>query len=343
MPTSPLPTFAMKLWRLFKSMSLGLLVSGLLLALVFYGYVTRPMMSERLPARFEVAKGMGVSTVAKNLTAQGILQEPYGFTFLAFLTRKATTIKPGFYAIPKGQSMWVLLKRMEAGDILYTSVTFIEGSRFEDALQRLQNNPDLKPILIDVGALKGKWGVNHLDGSIFPDTYRVPVGSNAFDILQMARQKMMMVLHQGWENRDQDTPWQTPDEALIAASIIEKETALPRERPLVASVIVNRLEKGMPLAMDPTVIYGLGDDFNGHLTKKHLSENQPYNTYMRLGLPPGPICLPSKSAIDAAMHPAKTDWLYFVVDGQGGHVFSQSYAQHQRHVQEMLQRRKDQP
>jgi UPF0755 protein len=332
----------MKLWRLFKYMSLGLIVSSLLLALAFYGYVTRPIMSERLPTRFEVAKGVGVSTIAKNLTAQGILQEPYGFTFLAFLTRKATKIKPGFYAIPKGQSMWVLLKRMEAGDILYTKVTFIEGSRFLDAWQRLQNNLDLKPMLLNAESLKSKWGVNYLEGSIFPDTYRVPVGSNAFDVLQMARQKMVMVLQQSWENRDRDAPWQSPEEALIAASIIEKETALPEERPLVASVIVNRLKKGMPLAMDPTVIYGLGDGFNGRLTKKHLSENQPYNTYMRLGLPPSPICLPSKSAIDAAMHPAKTDLLYFVVDGQGGHVFSQSYAEHQRHVQEMLRRQKDQ-
>ncbi len=336
-----LPIPSMTIWRLLKYSFFCLVVVLLAAGAGFYCYVTAPMSADVLPVRFEVPKGAGAAAVSKQLVAKNILPEPYGFIGLALWSGKAKTIKAGFYEIPRGQSMWVLLKRLEAGDILYTQVTFIEGSRFNDALLRLQANPDLKPLLADEEELKKKLGVKDVEGSIFPDTYRAPVGGQALEVLQMARQKMIKVLGKAWENRDPDTPWQSADEALVAASIIEKETALPGERPLVASVIINRLKIGMPLAMDPTVIYGLGDAFDGNLKKQHLNADQPYNTYKRLGLPPGPICLPSKSAIEAALHPAKTNWLYFVVDGKGSHVFSQSYEAHQRRVREMLQRQKE--
>ncbi len=213
------------------------------------------------------------------------------------------------------------------------------GNKFleEEKLQKSLNGlPD--PILIERLGVEG----NSLEGWFFPDTYQYTVDMSDADILKAAHRKMQLILDEEWQQRDQNLPYKNAYEALIMASIVEKETGAAEERPAIAGIFVRRLQKGMKLQTDPTVIYGLGDAYKGNLTRKHLLEDTPYNTYTRTGLPPTPIALPGREAIHAAMHPQQGDSLFFVGKGDGHHYFSATLAEHEKAVRQyQLTRKKD--
>jgi UPF0755 protein len=216
------------------------------------------------------------------------------------------------------------------------SVTFVEGETFTQALTRLRHldyiEHDLDPTLEIAPALGLPY--SHPEGLFFPETYFYRAGTKESEILRRAHQKLEQVLQRQWQLRDEMTPLQSPYEALILASIIEKETAKAEERPLIASVFTNRLHKNMRLQTDPTVIYGLGSEFDGNLTKNHLRTKTPYNTYKINGLPPTPIALVGEEAIAAALNPVPTEYLYFVAKGDGSHEFSETLKAHNAAVRQ---------
>lgn len=215
-------------------------------------------------------------------------------------------------------------------------ILFVEGSTFRQWLRELEQDPDVKHTLAgqseaQVAALVGVQG-GSLEGWLFPDTYRFSPGSSDLEILRRAHAAMARRLDEAWAARDPDVPLATAYEALILASIVEKETGVAEERPLVASVFANRLRKGMRLQTDPTVIYGMGERYDGNIRKKDLTEDTPWNTYTRDGLPPTPIAMPGEEALHAALHPAHSEFLYFVARGDGSHEFSRTLEEHNRAV-----------
>jgi len=221
----------------------------------------------------------------------------------------------------------------------------IEGWNFKQALEAVRGHPMLVQTLpksMSTEQLMNRLGYSaeYPEGRFFPDTYLFPRGTTDVDFLKRSYERMQKVLAEEWENRSENLPIKTPYEALILASIVEKETGVPEERTQVAGVFVRRLQKGMKLQTDPTVIYGMGDKYKGNIRKKDLTTDTPYNTYTRPGLTPTPICLPGRAAINAALHPADGKSLYFVATGNGGHTFSETLQEHNKAVAKYLQNRK---
>ena len=229
-----------------------------------------------------------------------------------------------------------LLSHMVAGNTKSFSVTFVEGMRFDDMLRILADTPHITSVLtgLDHQEIMRRVGQpeQHPEGQFFPATYDFGHGSEDITILRRAYQRMRRELADAWRERDPELPYETPDEALVMASIIEKETGLASERAEIAGVFVRRLRRGMKLQTDPTVIYGLGAAFDGNLRRADLRRDTPYNTYTRHGLPPTPIALPGADAIHAALHPAPGNSLFFVARGDGSHQFSATLAEHNRAV-----------
>jgi UPF0755 protein len=255
-------------------------------------------------------------------------------------------IRTGEYLLRQGMTPLELLTALNEGDVVHHQVTLVEGKTFRQTLatllaeeklhKSLNGLPD--PILIERLGIDG----NNLEGLFFPDTYQYTVDMSDADVLKQAHQKMQMILEEEWQARDANLPYKNSYEALIMASIVEKETGAPEERPAIAGIFVRRLQKGMRLQTDPTVIYGLGDAYKGNLTKQHLLDDTPYNTYTRAGLPPTPIALPGREAIHAALHPEPGDSLFFVGKGDGHHYFSATLAEHEKAVRKyQLVRKKD--
>jgi UPF0755 protein len=299
-------------------------------------FAQQPLALPSTPFEFTVQPGQSLRQVAAQLTQAGLLAEPYRFTLTARLLEKTTSIKAGDYELTEPLAPTALLEKMIRGEVKQVSITFIEGHTFNQTRKVLDEHPHLihttkglpeAAVLALVGATEQR-----AEGLFFPETYRFHKGSNDVDILKRAYQDMRTHLARLWEVRDPSLPLRTPYEALILASVVEKETGQPAERPQIAAVFVNRLNINMRLQTDPTVIYGLGDSFNGNLTKAHLRSDTPYNTYTRSGLPPTPIASPGLGALQAALQPAKGPWLYFVSRGDGSHVFSTSLAEHNKAV-----------
>jgi UPF0755 protein len=285
---------------------------------------------------FEIAKGEGISRIANSLEAQHILAKPLWFTVLAYVEGKAKRLKYGEYEIRPEMTLRELLNLFATGKIRQHPVSIIEGWTFRQTLNALERHPALVSLTTsrsveEIMRLIGAAGL-HPEGRFFPSTYFVTKGTSNLEVLKRARQKMQEVLDREWAEREPKIPLATPDEALVLASIIEKETALSEERPLVAGVFLRRMIKGMLLQTDPTVIYGLGEQYTGDLRRGDLLMDTPYNTYTREGLPPTPIAMPSLSSIHAALHPAQGDSLYFVSRGDGTHTFSATLEQHHEAV-----------
>lgn len=322
------------LWR--YSLSSALL--GALALVLAAGYL---YWSSRQPVlegsgSFVIKSGSGVKNVATSLVKKKILEEPYTFTFWAYVEGYTTRIHAGEYAIPSGISVAGLLDLFVSGKVIERSVTLIEGWTFKQCLAALRGAEKLQVVTQE---LAGEQIMTRLgapgqppEGRFFPDTYRYTAQMSDLDVLARAYAAMQKILDKEWENRDQKTALKTREEALVLASIIEKETGDPQERPAISAVFNNRLEKGMRLQTDPTVIYGLGDEFQGNLTKAHLESDTPYNTYTRSGLPPTPIAMPGRASIHAALNPAASQALYFVARGDGTHEFSDTLAAHNRAV-----------
>lgn len=316
-------------------LALGLLAGGLW---VDYRATVDSPMGNAETACFEIGKGEGLARVAQNLAERGLLAKPLWFQVLAYIEGARSRLKYGEYEIPPGTTPRALLDKIVAGKVRQHPVTVVEGSTFADLLAVLARHPALAQEIAgkphdEIMARLGAAG-QAPEGRFFPDTYFVTKGTTDLDVLKRAYGKMQSVLDREWRERAEPLPFVSPYEALILASIVEKETARPEERPEVAGVFARRLAKGMRLQTDPTVIYGMGDGYAGNIRKVDLRRDTPYNTYTRSGLPPTPIALPGLSAIRAALHPGRGDSLYFVARGDGTHIFSATLEEHQRAVEQ---------
>jgi len=252
------------------------------------------------------------------------------------LSVQASNIKAGEYAIPAGTSLRGLLQILIKGEVVTYFVTLVEGRTFKEILHDLSTNNNLTQTLsgLSITEIMGKISTaeEHPEGRFFPDTYSFTKGESDVDILRRAYRRMETVLEQEWQQRSDRVAVSTPYEALILASIVEKETGVVAERSTIAGVFTRRLKKAMRLQTDPTVIYGLGDSYKGNITRKHLRMDHPYNTYRIPGLPPTPIAMPGRAAIHAVLHPKPGSSLYFVAKGDGSHQFSDTLAEHNRAV-----------
>jgi peptidoglycan lytic transglycosylase G len=316
-----------------------LVVIGLLLgaAGVFtYHWYREPLPLPTTPFEFEVRPGSTLSGVARQLRDAGVLARPLALTALGRIEGVDRTIKAGSYEIEQGITLPALLAKLTQGDVTQSSITIVEGTTFIDLMRTLRETKELAHTLADVpdAELSARLGLpqKHAEGMFFPDTYFFATGSTDAALLKRANRALAARLAAGWEKRAADLPFTTPYEALILASIVEKETGRSTDRPLIASVLVNRLKRGMRLQVDPTVIYGIGEKFDGNLRKRDLESDTEYNTYTRDGLPPTPIALLSQASLDAVLNPPPTPYLYFVSRGDGTSEFSATLADHNRAV-----------
>ena len=288
------------------------------------------------PYSFEVRSGMTLKAVGQELVGAGVLRSSLPLTALARYKRVDRSIKAGNYEITDGITLKGLLAKLTQGDVTQAALTIVEGSTFGELAQALAASPAIvksAPRLPEA-ELAQKIGVpsRNLEGWFFPDTYFFAAGSPDLALLTRAHRLMLRRLDAAWSRRAPDSPLKDAYSALILASIVEKETGRAADRPLIASVFVNRLRIGMRLQSDPTVIYGMGATFDGNLRKRDLETDTPYNTYTRDGLPPTPIALPGQASLEAVVNPPKTDFLYFVSRGDGSSEFSANLSDHNRAV-----------
>jgi UPF0755 protein len=304
-------------------------------AIAFVWY-RQPLPLPASPFEFEVRSGATLAAVARQLRDEGVIAHPYALIALARVKGVDRTIKAGSYEVADAITLPQLLAKLTQGDVTQSSLTIVEGTTFADLMRSLGETREIAHTLADLPdtELLARVGVTEksAEGLFFPDTYFFANGSSDAALLKRAHRALEERLRAGWERRAADLPFATPYEALILASIVEKETGRSADRPLIASVLINRLKRGMRLQVDPTVIYGIGDKFDGNLRKRDLDADTAYNTYMRDGLPPTPIALPSQASLDAVLNPPPTAYLYFVSRGDGTSEFSSTLADHNRAV-----------
>ena len=299
-------------------------------------YVETPLSIRKLPVEFEIPEGTRFRAAARIIDDSGVAVGRFQFEALARALGRAQEIKAGSYELTAPLKPLELLDKLTRGDVTQAEITFIEGWTFRQMRNALDESPDLRheTRALDDAQIMQKLGApeQHAEGLFFPDTYLFSKGASDLSVLRRAYQAMQRHLAYEWARRAPDLPYQDPYQALIMASLIEKETGRATERGMIAGVLVNRLRAGMLLQVDPTVIYGMGARFDGDLRKKDLTTDSPYNTYTRPGLPPTPIAMPGLASIRAALQPARTDDLYYVARGDGTSVFSRTLAQHNRAV-----------
>ena len=299
-------------------------------------WMQQPLPLPTSPFAFDVKPGASLRSVASELAGAGVL--PIGFPLVALARYRAVdrSIKAGNYEIAAGITLPRLLDKLTQGDVTQTAQTVIEGSTFAELAAALKANPAIVKTVPDLpeAELARRVGLPgaSVEGWFFPDTYFFAAGSPDLALLVRAHRLMRQRLDAAWDRRAPDTPLKDSYAALILASIVEKETARAADRPLIASVFVNRLRLGMPLQSDPTVIYGLGAKFDGNLRRRDLEADTAYNTYTRGGLPPTPIALPGQASLDAVVNPPKSSHLYFVARGDGTSEFSANLPDHNRAV-----------
>lgn len=279
---------------------------------------------------YDVTPGASVRQIAQDLEWRGAIENWFYLAALARWQGKSQHIKAGEYHFASGIKPIELLDKMVAGEVVMHSFTIIEGWSVKQLLEAVRSNSMLKRTLQEPDSLMTMLGApdQHSEGRFYPDTYHFSKGTSDIDFLRRAYQAMTTRLDLEWQKRDTGLPLQTPEEALILASIVEKETAVPSERPAIAGVFLRRLQQGMRLQTDPTIIYGLGDAYDGDIRRADLKLDTPYNTYLHAGLTPTPIALPSGAAIHAVLHPDAGDSLYFVARGDGSHEFSATLEEH---------------
>lgn len=312
------------------------LLAGIAVALFGVAWYRAPLPLPTTPFEFEVRSGASLSSIARSLTEAGVLPHPAALTWLARIRHVDRSIKAGSYELEQGITLPGLVAKLTQGDVTQTAVTIVEGTTFAEVRRALGDLPDIghdtaqlsdAELLEKIGAVEKR-----PEGLLFPDTYFFATGSSDLALLRRAYRSLHQRLDAAWARRSPDLPLASPYEALILASIVEKETGQTRDRPLVASVFVNRLRRGMRLQTDPTVIYGLGPRFDGNLRRRDLDADSPYNTYVLEGLPPTPIALVSQASIDVVMNPPATPYLYFVSRGDGTSEFSANLNDHNRAV-----------
>lgn len=294
---------------------------------------------------YEMKPGSSVNRLSKELAQQGLIQRPVYLSLWARINGQATKIKVGEYRLTQEMTPLDLLNMLVQGKVIQYSLTLVEGWTFWQMMEQINQSDMLNHHLAglsDNEIMKriGHEG-EHPEGRFYPDTYHFPKGLDDIRFLQRAYDAMQQILNKKWQQRDVGLPFDNPYDALILASIVEKESALASERKLIAGVFINRLKKGMRLQTDPTVIYGLGKDFDGDIKFRDLRMDTPYNTYTRKGLPPTPIAMPGLGAIEAVMQPEETNYLYFVArrDQSGSHIFSSSLEDHEAAVNQHQRKR----
>jgi UPF0755 protein len=299
-------------------------------------YAVTPVAVGKLPAEFDVAPGMRLRAAAQRIEGAGIALGRLQFELMARALGRAEDVKAGSYELSAAPTPLELLDKLTRGDVSQEEVRFIEGWTFRQLRAALDANAFVRHDLqgLTEAQMLQKIGASEAqaEGLFFPDTYLFAKGASDLHVLRRAYRAMQRHLAREWEARDASVPYKTPYEALIMASVVEKETGRAAERDRIAGALVNRLRIGMLLQVDPTVIYGLGEAFDGNLKKIHLLTDGPYNTYTRPGLPPTPIAAPGLGALRAALRPAKTDALYYVARGDGSSEFSRTLDEHNRAV-----------
>jgi UPF0755 protein len=317
---------------------------AMLLVAWFYLHVHSSITLSTIPYEFSVRAGSNLKQVAQQLEEDGVILNKWTFILLARYLDQESAIKAGDYLLNEKITQLALLNYLTSGDAKRNAVRFIEGWTFAQLRQVLNEHPLIKKLTTDLGEpeILRMIGASETaaEGIFFPDTYYFLKDSSDIEILQRAYRTMQKHLQSEWESRAESLPLTTPYEALILASIVEKETGMESDRAEIAGVFINRLRQGMRLQTDPTVIYGLGEQFDGNLRKKDLLADQAYNTYTRHGLPPTPIAMPGLASIRAALNPAKTDSLYFVAKGNGESHFSTSLADHNKAVNKYQKQQK---
>jgi UPF0755 protein len=289
------------------------------------------------PVTVEIVKGDSFRQIVHKLRDQHLFMKPLWFKVLAIQKQAVRKIKTGEYELPTGATIADVLDLLVSGKAKQYAITFPEGRNFKEMLREIEKNPNFEHTLQGMSneAIMAKLGATekHPEGLFFPDTYFFDKHTTDVALLKRAYDKMQLVLQQEWFNKAEHLPFNTPYQALIMASIVEKETAAKAERPLISGVFSRRLDQGMLLQTDPTVIYGMGDSYQGNIRSEDLRAETPYNTYKIKGLPPTPIAMPGREAIYAALHPDQSkNSLYFVSRGDGTHVFSATLDEHNQAV-----------
>ena len=301
-------------------------------------YAKSPIMIEKA-ILFKLPAGTGRVGLEKLLAEQKIIENTKPLPYLLKFHPELSKFKAGTYRLEPGMTVEGLLLLLKSGRGAQFTIQFIEGKHFKDWLDVINQAPEINHTLkgLSEKEIAEKLGITDPlspEGWLFPDTYSYTTNTTDLTLLKRAHNRMSTALDKAWQGRDKDLPYKTPYEMLIMASIIEKETGVDHERTKVASVFINRLRINMRLQTDPTVIYGMGDDYQGTITRRALNTPTAYNTYVIDGLPPTPIAMPSLASLKAAAHPADTGYYYFVATGNGGHKFSKSLAEHNKAVGE---------
>jgi UPF0755 protein len=322
---------------LIKKILVIIVVLALLFAGTVYFWARQPIIgSDHPPIEFSIKPGSGVRSSTEQIANAGVPVNPTLLGLLARVTGKGARLKAGNYELKPGATPLALIGQLVRGEFAQESLAIIEGWTFRQMREAVAQHPSLKHDTVQMSdaelLAKVAPGYTRPEGLFFPDTYLFAKGSSDLQIFRQAHSLLLKRLNDEWARRNPAVPYKTPYDALIMASIVEKETGRKSERGMIAGVFVNRLKRGMLLQTDPTVIYGMGDKFQGNIRKRDLEADTPYNTYTRSGLPPTPIALPGAESLAAALNPAQTEALYFVSRGNGTSEFSNNLPDHNRAV-----------
>jgi len=319
--------------RFFLNILLMSSLAGVIFLGAWFNFIFTPLVSERAGLRYQLHPGTSFKALSESLYDQGLLRHPLFFKILFYL-RGSKELKAGIYHLPRGTTPGRLLDQLTSGKgLLYHAFTIIPGWNFQQLRTALSYESFLLPTIQDrsdteVMQLLGALPLSP-EGEFFPDTYYYSEGTSDLNLLARAFKRMQMKLEEAWLKRDFNLIFKSPYEALIAASLVEKEAHWSSERPVIAGVLINRLQKKMPLQFDPTIVYSVNQpEYREKIRKADLKKNSPYNTYLHKGLPPTPIAMPSLDALNAVLHPLQHSYLYFVATGCGGHQFSSSLEEH---------------
>ena len=336
-----LPTVNLR--RTYRGLAVALIVTLIALtaiALVAFWQWTFAPLPIRHPVTIEIPRAETLHTLSRDLASAGILPDWWSFDLLGRISGEGRDLQAGQYRIIPGMTETSLLRTLVLGRVLLYRFTLVPGTTFAELRDEIEHDPEIRK---PKGPLRASWLMARLghpgespEGVFAPETYFFPRGTSVPALLRRAYRRMQHILRLEWSSRAPDRMIKTPYEALILASIIEKESAYRAERPRIAGVFIRRLMLGMPLQSDPTVIYGMGASYHGTLTAGDLSIDSPWNTYLNRGLPPTPIAYPSRNAIQAALHPLLGKDLYFVSMGDGRHIFARTLAAQNRHVARYL-------
>ncbi|MBT3040401.1 MAG: endolytic transglycosylase MltG [Candidatus Thiodiazotropha endolucinida] len=325
--------------RVNRLLGILIFVASILLAwgwMEYDGFVNKSLNLPEEGVNYILHPGMTVRSLAEDLQQRGMLEKPILLRFIARWQGQASKLKAGEYYLPAGTTPPKLLEILSSSQVVQYALTIIEGWTFDQLMAAIRRDPVLEHSLKEVtnDQVMQHLGLDdlHPEGRFYPDTYHFPRGTTDAAFLKRAYKRMESVLEQAWQQRKKQLPLKSPYEALILASIIERETGIPEERGKIAGVFIRRLKRGMLLQTDPTVIYGMGESYNGNIRKRDLTRDTPYNTYLHKGLTPTPIAMPSGAAIRAALNPEEGNSLYFVATGDGGHYFSSTLEEHNKAV-----------